>query len=170
MKMFKKFVVLMLVAALLLGVSVPVFAAAKQPYKDVICNGTVNSVDYKAIIFLKKYGAYKGIVKGEFFYPDKPITGRIYFKIARRLFGKKNVPMTKADKKKLNKKVSNLWVAKKNNAIIKKLGGVSNDLPTMTLNKVTKTYISSSFYGLIKYHKEVRRAFKKNMKKLASAN
>ena len=167
---FKKFVVLLFVAVMLFSVSVPASAATKQPYKDVILNSTVGSYDYHAIAFLKKYGAFKGIVKGKYFHPEKPATRKWYLKLAVRLFGKKNVPITKADKKKYNKHISNVRVAKKGQEIIKKITGVSvNLLPSMLLYNYPRSSVSSSLYALIKNYKGVRKVFKKRLE-LAKAN
>ncbi|MBR2708754.1 hypothetical protein IKE98_00215 [Candidatus Saccharibacteria bacterium] len=118
MRMFKKFVALLLLATAMLLVTVPVFAATK-PYTDVTVEYWGRDV-YKAVKYIKKHSGFKGVIKGTKFYPEKVMTRKEFLKILVNLYGKKRVPITATDRKKYKKPIRAQWVINKLNAVLKK--------------------------------------------------
>ena len=102
MKKFTNFVVLMLAIVLIVG-SVPVEASAlskkkasKAPYTDVTVK-KVGKDTYGAVKYLKQHGAFKGVIKGKKFYPNKVITRQEFILMLANLYGDDVVPVTAAD-------------------------------------------------------------------------
>ena len=101
-KKFTNFVVLMLVAVLLIcnfTVSVNAYSVKKstaKPYTDVT-RKKVDAKTLEAVTYLKKHGAFKDVVKGKKFYPNKVITRQEFILILGNLYGDDKVPVTAED-------------------------------------------------------------------------
>ncbi len=148
-KVLKKLVTFVVMAAIVFTMAMPTFAA--RPYKDVYNNKNVGSFTYKAIKYLKKHHAFDGVVKGKKFYPDKTITVKDCLKIFINLYGKKNVPISKADRANYKKKARLRWFAKKIKAVSKKLGGGTvNWYPPLNL-RLTRGIAACEIYGYLVY-------------------
>ncbi len=119
MKVFKKLVALIVLTATVLTMAVPTFA---KGYPDVpvisFGKGYVKDINY-----IKKHHGFDGVIKGKKFYPDKYFTKKQVLKIFINLYGKKNVPITKSDKKSYNKAAKAHWMLKKIQTIVKNSGG-----------------------------------------------
>ena len=97
-KRFVKFAILTICLVMLVG-SVPVSAVArpnKSPYSDVTVK-KVGRETYDAVNYLKTYGAFRGIVKGKKFYPNKVVTRKEFILMLANLYGDDVVPVTAKD-------------------------------------------------------------------------
>ncbi len=122
MKYFKRIVTLIILTTIVsTAIVVPTFAAGGGPYYD-ITKSTVGAYDYKAIKYIKKHHGFDGVIKGNIFYSQKVISRKEFLKILVNLFGKKYVPITKTDRKKYKKPITNKWIFKKLAAVAKRLG------------------------------------------------
>lgn len=102
MKMRKRFItlaVLTLILTLVVGL-VPVTAlskkVAKAPYKDVTTK-KVGAYTVEAVSYLKTHGAFRGVIKGNRFYPNKVVTRQEFILMLANLYGDDIVPVTAAD-------------------------------------------------------------------------
>lgn len=89
-KLNKVFVLLTVVFVVML---VPMVALAKtsRPYKDVT-KKTVGTDAYNAIVFVKKYGGWKGIAKNGQLKPNKYVTRKEVLRVLSNLYGINRVP------------------------------------------------------------------------------
>ena len=106
----RRIIIATLVLLVVLGNFTMAFAASR-PYKDVT-RKQIDKKSIRSIRYLKKAGAFKGVIKGKKFYPNKKMTRRQYLKILKNLYPGR-VPVTKADKKKAKKKVTEYYVTHK---------------------------------------------------------
>ena len=91
-----------------------------DPYTDV----TLKKVDkdtYNAVKFLKSHKAFKNVISGSKFYPNKKITRRQFLLVLQNLYGNK-VPVTYTDLKNMNKSITAKYACDKMVAIAKKCG------------------------------------------------
>ena len=134
MKKIVSIVSLMLVIALFSTVGV--CAATNAPYKDVTTK-TVDSNSINAITYVKSHSGYKGVIKGQKFYPKKKITKREYIAILANFYGKKNVPVNINDVLGANGKVTAKWATNKMSQVAKKKAKIN-----MTWTKLPKGTLS----------------------------
>ena len=116
----KKIAVFLTMIVVSLLIAVPVVA---KPYNDLWLGGNISNSQYKNLKYLKKHHAFDGVIKkGGNFRPGKTFTGKQIHKIFVNLFGKKNVPKIKADKKRWNRPYRSKDLVKKIEAVSKKMG------------------------------------------------
>lgn len=185
MKMFKKLVALIVLTATVLTMAVPTFAAtmprvsfvdldfiddyyecrigvsrkinpyAVRPYKDLVAPKAF-WLTVRDTAYLKAHKAFKGVIKGKYFYPRKKYKRKEFIKVLQNLYGKKKVPITKSDKQKWNKKISHYWAMEKLAAVAKNLGvevRVRKPYMNSTLERGSGSTILTQFCSL---HKKLR--------------
>ena len=98
---FTNFVILLMTVVLMVG-SVPVQCSAlskkvtKAPYTDVTVK-KVGADTYEAVQYLKQHGAFKGVITGKKFYPNKVITRQEFIIILGNIYGDDKIPVTAKD-------------------------------------------------------------------------
>ena len=150
----KKIVTFIVLTVTVFAVTVPTFAATKWPYNDV--GPASGAYSFKAIKYLKAHKAFKGIVKGKNYKPDKFTNRHEFLKALVNLYGKKNVPISATDKKKFKKKITPNWVFKKLNQVAKKLGGPTRQVGDLMVIPVTREWMAVYIYDFCRLDKKFR--------------
>ncbi len=109
--MKKRFLAILMLAILMIVMPMSVLAAS-NPYKDVK-KSTVGKDAYNAIVYVKAHGGYKDVISGKKFYPKKNITRREFLTMLGNFYGDKKIPVTMADIRKGNKKITAKWACAK---------------------------------------------------------
>ena len=120
-KMNRIFVMLLVVITIMAALPATTFAkGAKGPYKDVTLR-TVDKQSYKAIVYVKGYGGWRGLIKKGKFYPNRYITRREYLTVLHNLYGNR-VTATIVDIVYANSKITSDFACKRLAAMSKGLG------------------------------------------------
>ncbi len=139
----KKLATLLIAAVIASTIATPVLAAA--PYKDMTVR-YIGIDGYKAAKYLKKHKVYKGVVKGKYLHPFKKVKRGEFLKMLSNYVGKENVPITKTDKKKINKTATAVWAMKKIYAVSEKMGKGTDDWYPANFT-LTRYFASRYIYG-----------------------